>query len=174
MLKLKLQYFGHLMWRVDSLEKTLILGGIGAGGEGDDRGWDGWMALPTQWTWVWVNSGNWWWMGRPGVLQFMGSQRVGHDWATELNWTEWEQPQNSYHSIQTSISYQEDTMHFYNFVSFNFQDNTTSLVLCFLFYNYSYQASEKLINPGWVSKTNNQDLNPDLFKSKVDYLSNIQ
>ena len=57
-----------------------------AGGEGDNRGWDGWMALPTQWTWVWVNSGSWWWTGRPGVLQFMGSQRVGHDWATELNW----------------------------------------------------------------------------------------
>ena len=57
-----------------------------AGGEGDDRGWDGWMALPTQWTWVWVNSGSWWWTGRPGVLRFMGSQRVGHDWVTELKW----------------------------------------------------------------------------------------
>ena len=88
MLKLKLQYFGHLMRRVDSLEKTLMLGGIGAGGEGDDRGWDGWMASPTQWMWVWVNSGRWWWTGRPGVLRFMGSQRVGHDWATEVNWTE--------------------------------------------------------------------------------------
>ena len=88
MLKLKLQYFGHLMRRVDSLEKTLILGGIGAGGEGDDRGWDGWMASLTWWTWVWVNAGSWWWTGRPGVLWFMGLQRVGHDWATELNWTE--------------------------------------------------------------------------------------
>ena len=57
-----------------------------AGGEGDDRGWDGWMASPTQWTWVWVNSGSWWWTGRPDVLWFMGLQRVGHDWATELNW----------------------------------------------------------------------------------------
>ena len=85
-LKLKLQYFGHLMWRVDSLEKTLVLGGLGAGGEGEDRGWDAWMASPTQWTWVWMNSGIWWWTGRPGVLQFMGSQRVRHDWATELNW----------------------------------------------------------------------------------------
>ena len=55
------------------------------GGEGDDRGWDGWMASPTQWTWVWVDSGSWWWTGRLGVLQFMGSQRVGHDWVTELN-----------------------------------------------------------------------------------------
>ena len=62
--------------------------GLGAGGEGDDRGWDGWMASPTQWTWVWVNSQSWWWTGRPGVLWFMGSQRVRHVWATELNWTE--------------------------------------------------------------------------------------
>ena len=59
---------------------------LGAGGEGDDRGWDGWMASPTRWTWVWVNSGSWWWTGRPGALRFMGSQ--GHDWATGLNWTE--------------------------------------------------------------------------------------
>ena len=62
--------------------------GLGAGGEGDDRGWDGWMASLTLWTWVWVNSGSWWWTGRPGVLQFTGSQRVGHDWTTELNWTD--------------------------------------------------------------------------------------
>ena len=88
MLKLKLQYFGHLMRRVDSLEKTLMLGGLEAGGEGDDRGWDGWMASRTRWTWVWVNSRRWWWTVRPGVLRFMGLQRVGHDWATELNWTE--------------------------------------------------------------------------------------
>ena len=60
--------------------------GLEAGGEGDDRGWDGWMASRTLWTWVWVNSGRWWWTGRPGVLRFMGWQRVGHDWATELNW----------------------------------------------------------------------------------------
>ena len=57
-----------------------------AGGEGDDRGWDGWMASLIQWTWVWVNSGSWWWTGRLGVLQSMGLQRVGHDWTTELNW----------------------------------------------------------------------------------------
>ena len=57
-------------------------------GEGDDRGWDGWMAPLTQWTWVWVSSGSWWWTGKPGVLQSMGSQRVGHDWVTELNWTD--------------------------------------------------------------------------------------
>ena len=62
--------------------------GLGTGGKGDDRGWDGWMASLTRWTWVWVNPGSWWWIGRPGVLRFMGLQRVGHDWETELNWTE--------------------------------------------------------------------------------------
>ena len=88
MLKLKLQYFGYLMQRVDSLERLWCWEGLGAGGEGDDRGRDGWMASRTWWTWVWVNSGSWWWTRRPGVRQFMGSQRVGHDWATERNWTE--------------------------------------------------------------------------------------
>ena len=86
MLKLKLQYFGHLMWRADSSEKTLMLR-LKVGGEGHDRRWDSWMASLTQWMWVWVNSGSWWWTGRPGVLQSMGSQRVRHDWATELNGT---------------------------------------------------------------------------------------
>ena len=61
--------------------------GLGAGGEGGDRGWDGWMASPTLWAWVWVNFGSWWWTGRPGTLRFMGLQRVGHDWATEP--TDW-------------------------------------------------------------------------------------
>ena len=86
MLKLKLQYFGHLMLRTDSLEKTLMLRKIEAG-EGDDRRRDGWMASLTQWTWVWASSGSCWWTGKPGVLQSMGSKRVGHNWATELNWT---------------------------------------------------------------------------------------
>ena len=54
--------------------------------KGDDRGWDGWMTSLTQWTWVWVDSRSWWWTGRPGVLRFIGSQRVRHDWATKLNW----------------------------------------------------------------------------------------
>ena len=86
MLKLKLQYFGHLMWRADSFEKTLMLGKIEGEGEGDDRGWDGWMASPTWWTWVWVNSGNWWWTGGLACCGSWG-RRVGHNWATELNRT---------------------------------------------------------------------------------------
>ena len=89
--------------RTDAKAETLILGppharswligkdwcweGLGPGGEGDNRGWDGWMASPTRWTWVWVNSGSWWWTGRPCMLWFMGLQRVWHDWATELNWS---------------------------------------------------------------------------------------
>ena len=87
-LKLKLQYFGHLMRRADSFKKTLMLEGLKVGGEGEDRGWDGWMASPTQWTWVWINSRSWWWTDMPGVLWSMGLQRVRHDWATKLNWTE--------------------------------------------------------------------------------------
>ena len=58
--------------------------GLGAEGEEDDSGWDGWMASLTWWTWVWVNSGSWWWTGRPGMLQFMELQRIGHEWVTEL------------------------------------------------------------------------------------------
>ena len=88
MLKLKFQYFGHLMRRDDSFEKTLILERLKEGGEGGNRGWDGWTASATQWTWIWEDSGSWWWTWKPGVLWFMGSQRVGHDWATELNWSE--------------------------------------------------------------------------------------
>ena len=88
MLKLKLQYFGHLMQRADSLEKTLMLRKIEGRGERDDWGWNCWMSSLTQWTWVWVDPGSWWWTGRPGVLWFMGSQRVGHNWATELKLTE--------------------------------------------------------------------------------------
>ena len=86
MLKLKLQYFDHLMGGPDSLEKTLMLGKIG-GRRRRGRQRMRWLDdIPTRWTWVWVNSRSWWWTGRPGVLQSMGSKRVGHDWATKLNW----------------------------------------------------------------------------------------
>ena len=71
-----------------------------AGGEGDDRGWDGWMASLTQWTWVWVDSGSWWWIGKTGMLQSMGSQRIGHDWVTELtDWLDCNSPGSSLHGI---------------------------------------------------------------------------
>ena len=87
MLKLKLQYFGPLMRKADSLEKTLMLGGIEGRRRRGRQRCDGWMASLTRWTWVWVNSGSLWWTGRPGVLRFMGLQRVGHEWATEQNGT---------------------------------------------------------------------------------------
>ena len=69
------------------IEKDWCWERLKAGREGDDRGWDGWMASLTQWTWVWVSSRSRWWTGKPGVLQSMGLQRVGHNWLTELNWT---------------------------------------------------------------------------------------
>ena len=87
MLKLKLQYFGHLMRRTDSFEKTLMMERLKMGGEGEDRGWDGCMASLTKWAWVWVNSGGLLWTGRPCVLQAMGSHIVRHDWLTEMNCT---------------------------------------------------------------------------------------
>ena len=89
MLKLKLQYF-LATWceELTHLKRPWCWERLKVGGEGNNRGWDDWMASPTQWTWVWVNSGSWWGTGRPGVLQSMELQRVGHDWATELNWTE--------------------------------------------------------------------------------------
>ena len=81
-LKLKLQCFGHLIRRADSFEKTLMLGRIEGGRR---KWWDGWMALPTQWTWVWVNSRSWWWTGRPGMLQSVGSQ----SWTLLSDWIDW-------------------------------------------------------------------------------------
>ena len=85
MLKLKLQYFGWCKelthWKRPWCWERLKVG------EEDDRGWDGWMASPTWWTWVWASSRGWWWTGKHGMLQSLGSQRVGHDWWTELNWT---------------------------------------------------------------------------------------
>ena len=86
MMKLKLQYFGHLMQRTH-WKRPWCWERLKAGGEGDKRGWDGWMASPTQWTWFWASAGSWWWTGKTGVLQSVGSQRVAHDWVTELTWT---------------------------------------------------------------------------------------
>ena len=88
MLKLKLQYFGHLMQRTSSLGKILMLGKIEGRRKRGRQRMRWLMASLPQWTWVWVDSGSWWWTGKPSVLQSMGSQRVGHNWGTELNWTE--------------------------------------------------------------------------------------
>ena len=88
-LMLKRQYFGHLMWRTDSLEKPWCWERLKAGGKGDNRGWDGWMASPSWWTWVWASSGSWWWTGKPDVLHSMVLKGIGHDWTTELNWEGW-------------------------------------------------------------------------------------
>ena len=81
--------------------------GLGAGGEGDDRGWDGWMASLTGWTWVWVNSWSWWWTGRPVELQFMRSQRVGHNWATDLIWSDLTDSKNYLICDSISVRYPE-------------------------------------------------------------------
>ena len=89
MLKLKLQYFGHWCKELTHLKRPWCWERLKAGEEGDYRRWDSWMASPTQWIWVWASSESWWRTGKPGVLHSMGSQRVGHSWATGLNWTEW-------------------------------------------------------------------------------------
>ena len=102
-LKLKIFYSMHVCEELTPWKRLWCWEGLGAGGEGDNRGWDGWMTSPTRWMWVWVNSGSWWWTGRPGVLRFMGSQRVGHNWATELNWTECMYMFHIYISIYLSI-----------------------------------------------------------------------
>ena len=112
-----------------------------AGGEGDDRGWDDWMASPTQWTWVWVNSGSWWWTGRPGVLQFMGSQRVRHDWATELNWSLYTyyvlgspkvkyKLNNYFLTLLSFLSYKNSGVHFlFTLISIRLRAGHTQLIM---------------------------------------------
>ena len=82
MLKLKLQYLATWCEELSHWKRPWCWERLKARGEGDNRGWDGWMASPSRWTWVWTSSGSWWWTGKPGVLQSMGSQRVRHDWAT--------------------------------------------------------------------------------------------
>ena len=86
MLKLKLQYFGHWCEELTHLERPWCWERLKAGGKGDNRGWDGWIASSTQWTWVWVDSGIWWWTGRPGMLWFMGLQ----SWTRLSDWTVWD------------------------------------------------------------------------------------
>ena len=86
--------------------------GLGAGGERDNRGWDGWMASPTRCTWVWVNSRSWWWTGMPGMLWFMGSQRVRHDWATELNCCE-------FYTCEKELLILEECNRFYIYLCIN-------------------------------------------------------
>ena len=88
MLKLKLQYLATWCEELTHLKRPWCLEQLKTGGEGDDRGWDGWMASLTQWTWVWASSRSWWWTGKPALLQSMGLQRVEHDWGFELNWTD--------------------------------------------------------------------------------------
>ena len=96
-LMLNLQYFGHLMRRADAFERPWYQERSKAVGKGGDRGWDGWMTSLTQWTRVWVGSGSWWWTGKPGVLQSMGSQRAGHNWMTENQQQLWKTP---YYTLQ--------------------------------------------------------------------------
>ena len=134
MMKLRLQYFDDLMRRTDFWKRPWCWERLKAGGQGDDRGWEGWMASPTQWTWVWVNSGSWWCTGRPGVLQSVGLQRVGHDWATELNWTE--HISLTYHSLPS-----RDIMPFQTSYKKSYK---SSLSLCTA---VKYFASMYLISP---------------------------
>ena len=87
MLKLKLQYCGHLMRRTTHSKRPWCWDRLKAGRKGDDRGWGGWMASPTQWTWVWADPRSWWWTGKTAMLPSMESQRVRQDWATELKFS---------------------------------------------------------------------------------------
>ena len=120
--------------------------GLGAGGEGDDRGWDGWMATLTRWTWVCVKSGSWWWTGRPGVLRFMGSQRVGHDWVTELNWSEpsFSIAANSWLLFPPLFPCWINLLS--SAVSHTLSDTSTSLLLCFFFSSSTFNKSLTLRN----------------------------
>ena len=115
--------------------------GLGAGREGDDRGWDGWMTSLTRWTWVSVNSGSWWWTGRPGVLRFMGSQRVRHDWATDLIWSDLIISVNSIYWI-TIILLFRDCLFKSNFCHLNvIRDLSNQLNIIFWGYKVTFESS---------------------------------
>ena len=103
MLKLKLQYFGHWCEELTHLKRPWCWERLKVAGVGDYRGWDGWMASPTQWKCVWIISRSWWWTGRPGMLQSIGSQSVGYNWATELNWTHSFKKKSWRHRILTKL-----------------------------------------------------------------------
>ena len=146
MLKVKLQYFGHLILRADSFEKTLMLGKIEGRGERDDRGWDGLMASLTQWTWVWINSGSWWWIERPGVLWSMGSQRVGHNWATQLNWTEANlRPHHPPWSSKVAIKAAAPCSSLAKWFTRPKRVNTTEIELLFIWLSWAAQQISRVI-----------------------------
>ena len=115
------------------------LEGLRAGGEGDDRGWDGWMASLTPWTGVWVNSRSWWWTGRPGVLQFMGLQRVGHNWATEVNWLNW--------TAQANVTDEHRLKHSNKILAKRIQQHITKLIRHDLFSSVQSLSCPILCDP---------------------------
>ena len=130
-----------------------------AGGEGDDRGWDGWMASPARWTWVCVDSGSWWWTGRPGVLRFMGSQRVRHDWVTELNWTElnW----MTYHTLKWPWNLGADTIQHKLSSATNMlqildkqNHHFSSIFTCCFLKNWNSQKCHNRFGENWAKKQN--------------------
>ena len=132
MLKLKLQYFGHLMQRTDLLEKILMLERMKAWGKGDDRGWGGWMASLTWQTWVWVSSRSWWWTGKPGVLQSTGLQRVRHDCMTELNWGNLESTSSTFFHLAWDLHSCGQQITF-TWWGFQYLPNASKILLCISF-----------------------------------------
>ena len=133
--------------------------GLGAGGEGDNRGWDGWMASSTRWTWVWVNSRSWWWTGRSGVLHFMGLQRVRHDWATKLNWM------------------------VFPVVTYGCESWTIKKAECQRIEAFELQCWRRLLKVPWTARRSNQSIlraiNPEysleglMLKLKLGYLGHL-
>ena len=166
MLKLKLHYFGHLMWRAELFEKTLMLGKI------EDRRRRGrqrirWLdASPTQWTWVWVNSRSWWWTGRPGMRWFMGSQRVGHNWATELNWTDELGMEFLGHMVILCLTSSVDTLHFYSRItlsSWSLTSGSRFIWSCGLTSGSQLTLRQDWFRDGYLTWDNPRNKNPGAF-----------
>ena len=153
MLKLKLQYFGTSWKEMTHWKRLWCWEGLVAGGEEDDGGWDGWMASRSLWTWVWVNSGRWWWTGRPGMLRFMALQRVGQDWA--LNWTELLHKSSQQSSLISGPKLNSSPPEAKNpsiFVWFsnNLQSHDPfSLPVCFIWNSYN----QPLVSPCYIERT---------------------